>query len=141
LLQISDEFTFITELSYQLSTRYQRSVTSIVVNLQHGACMLFGGTFEPAYTMTVTALPSQLLPISNKRNATLIQKHMEEAIGVNPARGLLRFVPIVEENFATKGTTLAAEVEQLEKRNGTGDDGGSLSSRRSKSRKKMSTKV
>ncbi|KAJ4414196.1 hypothetical protein N0V85_003248 [Neurospora sp. IMI 360204] len=45
---ISDEFTFITELTYHLSTRYQRPVSSIVVTLHHGACMLFGGTFDPA---------------------------------------------------------------------------------------------
>ncbi|KAK0661259.1 Tautomerase/MIF superfamily [Cercophora samala] len=112
---ISDEFTFITELSYHLSTRYQRPVSSIVVTLQHGACMLFGGTFDPAYVMSIYALPSQLLPTTNKRNAALIQKHMEEAIGVVPARGFLRFVPTKEEHLACNGKTMAGEIDELEK--------------------------
>ncbi|KAK4189590.1 Tautomerase/MIF superfamily [Podospora australis] len=112
---ISDEFTFITELSYHLSTRYQRPVSSIVVTLHHGACMFFGGSFDPAYVMSIFALPSQLLPTTNKRNAALIQKHMEEAIGVLPARGFLRFVPTKEEHLACNGKTTAGEIDELEK--------------------------
>lgn len=113
--QISDEYTFITELSYHLSTRYQRPVSSIVVTLQHGACMFFAGSFDAAYVMSVFALPSQLLPTTNKRNAALIQKHMHEATGVAPARGLLRFVPAQEEHLACNGRTMAGEIEELEK--------------------------
>ncbi|KAK3302188.1 Tautomerase/MIF superfamily [Chaetomium strumarium] len=112
---ISDEFTFITELSYQLSTRYQRPVSSIVVTLHHGACMIFGGSFEPAYILSVFALPSQLLPTTNKRNAALIQKHMEETLAVAPARGFLRFVPTQEEHLACNGKTMAGEIDELEK--------------------------
>ncbi|KAK4650196.1 hypothetical protein QC762_705210 [Podospora pseudocomata] len=124
---ISDEFTLITELSYHLSTRYQRPVSSIVVTLQHGACMLFGGTFDPAYVMSIYALPSQLLPTTNKRNAALIQKHMEEAIGVVPARGFLRFVPTKEEHLACNGKTMAGEIEELEKTmNGIGLGGANV---------------
>jgi hypothetical protein len=77
--------------------------------------MFFGGSFEPAYVMSVSALPSQLLPTANKRNAALIQKHMEEALSVSPARGLLRFAPIQEEQFACNGRTVAAEIDQVER--------------------------
>ncbi|KAK4163455.1 Tautomerase/MIF superfamily [Cladorrhinum sp. PSN259] len=112
---ISDEFTFITELSYHLSTRYQRPVTSIVVTLQHGACMFFGGSFEPAYVMSIFALASQLLPTTNKRNTALIQKHMEEAIAVGPSRGVLRFVPAMEEQLACNGKTVSGEIDDLQK--------------------------
>ena len=144
--QISDEFTFITELSYHLSTRYQRPVSSIVVCLQHGACMLFGGTFDPAYVMTISALPSQVMPVTNKRNAALVQKHMEEAIGVSPARGFLRFVATTEENVACNGRTMAGEIEDLEKEKSIGgiattDDATSIVSRRSKARGKLSARV
>ncbi|KAA8628991.1 hypothetical protein SMACR_06447 [Sordaria macrospora] len=112
---ISDEFTFITELSYHLSSRYQRPVSSIVVTLHHGACMLFGGTFDPAYVISVSALPSHLQPTTNKRNAALIQKHLEEAIGVNPSRGLLKFVPVPEDCLASGGITVSGEMEMAEK--------------------------
>jgi hypothetical protein len=89
-------------------------VSSIVVTLQHGACIFFGGSLDPAYVMSVFALPSQLLPTTNKRNAALIQRHMEETLGVSPARGLLRFVPVQEEHLACNGKTMAGEIDELE---------------------------
>ncbi|AEO57764.1 hypothetical protein MYCTH_2018629, partial [Thermothelomyces thermophilus ATCC 42464] len=111
---VRDEFAFITDLACQLSARYQRPVSSVVVTLHHGACLLFGGSFDPAYAMAVRALPSQLQPTTNKRNAALLQRHMEEALGVPPSRGVLRFVPIPEEHLACGGKTVAGEIEELE---------------------------
>lgn len=112
--------------------------------------MLFGGTFDPAYVMSIYALPSQLLPTTNKRNAALIQKHMEEAIGVVPARGFLRFVPTKEEHLACNGKTMAGEIEELEKTmNGIGLGGANVTldeaqgaiSRGLKARGKLSARV
>ena len=120
--QVRDEFTLITELAYHLSTRYQRPVSSIVVTLRHGACMFWGGSFDPAYVMSVAALPSQLQPTTNRRNAALIQRHMEETLGVRPARGVLRFVPVAEECWVLGGRTVAGEVAELERGVG-GSDG------------------
>ncbi|KAK0646498.1 Tautomerase/MIF superfamily [Cercophora newfieldiana] len=144
---ISDEFTFITELSCHLSTRYQRPMSSIVVSLHHGACMFFAGSFDAAYVMTISALPSQLLPTTNKRNAALIQKHMEEAIGVLPKRGLLRFVPTQEENMANNGKTMAGEIDELERSGCITPTPEAVSSmedgpnnRKSKARRKLSVK-
>ena len=114
-MQIQDEYQFITDLSYQLSTRYQRSENSIVVTVAHSTCLLFGGNFDPAYTLTITALPSQMQPVTNKRNATLIAKAMEDALGVPPERGLIKFQAIAEENLATAGKTVLGEIEDLEK--------------------------
>ncbi|KAI1861353.1 uncharacterized protein JN550_010883 [Neoarthrinium moseri] len=121
---IQDEFTFITDLSYHLSNRYQRSVSSIVINLQHGCCMMFGGSFDPAYTLTIFALPSLVQPITNKRNAALIQAHMMETLGVVPSRGYLRFVSTPEEDVAICGKTVAGEMEDLERetRDETGNE-------------------
>lgn len=93
--------------------------------------------------MTVTALPCQLLATTNKRNAALIQKHMEEAIGVSPARGFLRFVPASPENIAVGGRTLAAEMDDLDRGPGlAADDAIShVSRRKSKSTKKLSVSI
>jgi hypothetical protein len=65
--------------------------------------------------MSITALQCQLQPVTNKRNAVLLQKAMEDAMGVVPERGLIRFLPIAEENLATNGKTIAGEIEDLEK--------------------------
>jgi hypothetical protein len=77
--------------------------------------MLFGGNFDPAYTLTITALGSQLQPVTNKRNASLLAKAMEEGLGVAPNRGVIRFLAMPEENLATDGKTIAGEIEELEK--------------------------
>lgn len=111
---IGDEFMFITELSYKLAERYQRPVSSVVVNVQHSGCMLFSGTFEPAYILHLYALPSQLQPATNRRNVFLLSEHLEEALGVTPPRGLIRFVPLLEENVAFNGKTLAQSVDEME---------------------------
>ncbi|OTB00102.1 hypothetical protein M426DRAFT_324513 [Hypoxylon sp. CI-4A] len=109
---IKDEFSFITDLSYNLSNRYQRPVSSIVVNLAHGCCMMFGGSFDPAYTLTIHALPSLVQPTTNKRNAALVQRHIQEALGVVASRGYVRFVATPEDNVAVGGKTIAAEINE-----------------------------
>ncbi|KAH7361023.1 Tautomerase/MIF superfamily [Rhexocercosporidium sp. MPI-PUGE-AT-0058] len=112
---VHDEYTVITDLSYYLSQRYQRPENSIVVTLAHSLCLLFGGNFDPAYTLTITALPSQLQPVTNKRNAALIATHMQESLQVAPRRGVINFIAIAEENLANDGTTVSGEIEDLEK--------------------------
>ncbi|KAI8628586.1 Tautomerase/MIF [Xylariaceae sp. FL1651] len=112
---IKDEFSFITDLAYHLSNRYQRPMSSINITLHHGICMLFGGSFEPACALTLYALPSLVQPATNKRNATIIQRHLQEALGIVPTRGYVRFEATPEENIAIGGKTLAAEVEELSK--------------------------
>ncbi|KAI5917962.1 Tautomerase/MIF [Camillea tinctor] len=109
---IKDEFSFITDLSYHLSNRYQRPISSIAITLGHGSCMMFAGSFEPAYTLTIYALPSLVQPTTNKRNAALIQRHLQESLRVMPSRGYIHFVATPEENVAVGGKTIAAEIDE-----------------------------
>lgn len=119
--QISDEFIFITELSAKIAERFQRPLSSIAVQLQHSACIFFAGTFEPAYILTLSALGPYLHPSTNQRNADWLSEHLEEALGVPPPRGLIRFVPMLAENVALSGRTLAQSME--EEANGNGPMG------------------
>ncbi|KAI0118617.1 Tautomerase/MIF [Nemania sp. FL0031] len=114
---INDEFAFITDLAYHLSNRYQRPMSSVVITLHHGICMLFGSTFEPAYILTIHALPSLFQPATNRRNAALIQQHLHETLGVVSTRGYVRFEATPEENVAIGGKTVAAEIESLSRDN------------------------
>ncbi|KAH8685471.1 Tautomerase/MIF superfamily [Tricladium varicosporioides] len=109
-ITIRDEYAFCTKFSQILSTRYQRPETSIMVTVVQPACLFFGGSFDPAYIMTLTAIPTQLQPATNRRNAYLLGKSLEEVLGITPNRGLFRFVPLGAENTALGGTTLAADV-------------------------------
>ena len=86
--------------------------------------MLFGGNFDPAYTLTITAVNSQLQPVTNKRNASLLAKAMEEGLGVAPNRGVIKFLALSEDNLATSGKTITGEIEELEKE--TAEANGSL---------------
>lgn len=85
--------------------------------------MLFAGSFDPAYLMTIAALPSQLQPATNRRNAALIQKAMEDILKVPASRGFLRFVPTPEENVAFNGRTTAGEIDDLERSASAGAGG------------------
>ncbi|KAK2590237.1 hypothetical protein QQS21_012083 [Conoideocrella luteorostrata] len=107
---ITNEYLFMNELSYHLSLRYGRPLSSIVVSLQHGMCLLFGGFFDPAYILTVTGLPDQVTPGINKRNVAILQSHLHQAIRVPPSRGLVRFVPIAEGCLNYGGEKLASAM-------------------------------
>lgn len=142
LVQIKDEYTLVTDLSHHLSTRYQRPETSIMITVNHSACLLLGGSFEPTYVLTINALPVQVQPTTNKRNAALIQTFMAESIGVPSDRGIIKFVPIPEDSLATNGMTILGEIERLERQHAE-ENGGSIVKRATtkSSRKSAMTKA
>jgi hypothetical protein len=86
-----------------------------MISINHSACILLGGSFEPTYVLTINALSAQLQPTINKRNAAMIQTFMTESIGVAADRGVIRFIPISEDNLATNGMTIAGDIEQYER--------------------------
>ena len=71
-----------------------------------------GNSFEPAYLLTITAIPTHIQPTINKRNASLLQVFFNENLGVPSHRGIVKFVPIAEENLANGGITVADKGEK-----------------------------
>ncbi|SMQ48239.1 unnamed protein product [Zymoseptoria tritici ST99CH_3D7] len=112
---VKDEFTLVTDLSFHLAARYARPNSSIMVQVQHSACLSFGGTFDPCYILTLQAVPSSMGPTTNKRNAALIQAFMADTMKVPAERGIIKFQPIAEENLAQGGTTIMGDIERQEK--------------------------
>ena len=104
-----------TDFSDHLSQRFQRPTSSIGINLDHSACLIFAGSFDPAYILTVTALPSQVQSTTNKRNVALIQAFIAKALNVPATRGVVRFIGVAEENLGTRGVTVLGEIENLSK--------------------------
>ncbi|KAG5918808.1 hypothetical protein E4U42_006736 [Claviceps africana] len=94
---ITNEYLFMNELSYHLALRYGRPLSSIVVSLQHGICLLYGGSFDPAYILTITGRQDQVM---DKRNVAVFQEHLQQAIRVAPARGLVQFVLTAEDSVS-----------------------------------------
>jgi Macrophage migration inhibitory factor (MIF) len=109
------EQTFLSDVSFQLSEIYQRPESCIVVSLSTPQAMIFGGSWEPAYYMTITALASEIAPTKNKRTTALVQGFMHESLDIAPRRGIVRFEPVPEENLATNGMTALQEIEEMER--------------------------
>lgn len=114
-----------TDLSYHLAQRYTRPDSSIMVKVDHSACLALGGTFDPCYILSISTVSSQMGPTMNKRNAALIQSFMADILSVPPERGIVKFQPIPEENFAINGTTMLGEIERQEKQQ-SGENGSAV---------------
>jgi hypothetical protein len=115
--------------------------SSIIVTLTHSACLLFGGSFDPAYTIAISALQSHLQPVTNKRNTLLLQQHIQDTLGPGPDRGLVIFTHIAEENMGTDGKTVAGQIDDMVKE--TAEDTSNLRrslSRGTKAKRRQSTK-
>lgn len=99
-------------MSAFLAARYNRPESSIMLTANHSTCMLFGGSFEPTYLLTISAISEQIKPTMNRRNTALIQRFLAEELMVPSERGIIKFQAIPEENLANCGITLAAEIDQ-----------------------------
>ncbi|KAM0454024.1 hypothetical protein ACHAO4_004772 [Trichoderma viride] len=108
--EVEDEQHFLITFTHQLAARYNRYPSSTVVSLLHSQCLFFGGSSHPAYILTITALPSEVQPATNKRNTAVLQKHMEAILRVPPSRGMVRFVPTTEECLAWGSKTVAGRI-------------------------------
>jgi len=114
-IQVDDEYTFMTDFSDHLAQRFQRPTTSTVISLDHSACLIFAGSFAPAYILTITALPSQVQSTTNKRNVALVQGFIAKALNIPATRGVIRFIAVTEDNLGTRGVTVLGEIENMSK--------------------------
>jgi hypothetical protein len=104
----------VAQLSGHLAQIYQRPQNCMVLNLDHGCNLMIGTAVEPAYLMTVSALPFVIAPITNIRNTVLIQTAVHDILHIPPNRGVIKYIPITDHNLATNGFTAKAEIERLE---------------------------
>jgi hypothetical protein len=85
-----------------------------MITIAHSACLMYGGTFEPAYMLTLSAVESHCQPATNKRNTALTQSFLSDVLGVTPDRGVVRFHPIRDDCLGTNARTVAGEIDKLE---------------------------
>ncbi|KAL7962726.1 Tautomerase/MIF superfamily [Trichoderma compactum] len=120
-VKVESEHHFLTAFSHHLAARYNRYPSSTVISVHHGQCLLFGGSLDPAYTLTITALASEVQPATNKRNAAVLQKHLEAVLRIPPARGMVRFIPVAEECLAWGSKTVAGRLSEAVAGDGDGE--------------------
>jgi hypothetical protein len=102
-----------------------------MITVTHSACLMMGGSFDPAYILSITAIPSEVQPVTNKRNAYLMQHFVADTLHVPSSRGIVRFHEIPEERLATNGSTVAGELERLDMNSGVNRTVTNKSSRKS----------
>ncbi|OJJ34794.1 hypothetical protein ASPWEDRAFT_477100 [Aspergillus wentii DTO 134E9] len=134
-----DESKLVADISFRLAQIYQRPESSMMVTLQQDACLNLGTSPLPAYLMKVFALPCLIAPVTNLRNTILIQTALQEHIHIAPNRGVVLYIPVPEENFATNGVTLMGEIARLERRSQNEEPGILKTISRSMSRRLKSS--
>ncbi|PYI07164.1 hypothetical protein BO78DRAFT_469442 [Aspergillus sclerotiicarbonarius CBS 121057] len=107
--------SLVSNISSHMARIFQKSETLMMTTIQEEACIHFGRSSLPAYLMKVFALPYLIAPITNLRSTILIQAALQEIIHVAPSRGVILYIPISEENFATNGVTMMGELARLER--------------------------
>jgi hypothetical protein len=111
----ADASNLLSDFSHSLAQIYQRPETSILVTVDQTSNLLFGATHGPAYLLKVSALSFLIAPLTNLRNASLIQSTIHEIFGIPPDKGVVIFNPVGENNLATNGKTAKEEIDRLER--------------------------
>ncbi|KAL4809306.1 Tautomerase/MIF superfamily [Aspergillus unguis] len=112
---VKDEDSVISKVTSRMAQIYQRSESLMVVTIQEVRSLRYGTSTEPAYTMKIFALPFLIAPITNLRSTILIQAALQDILHISPARGIILYVPVSEENMATNSTTMMGEIARLER--------------------------
>ncbi|KAL1985825.1 hypothetical protein VTN96DRAFT_7317 [Rasamsonia emersonii] len=115
LVKPHQRMELLSVLSARLAEIFQRPENSILVTLEPDAGIRFGGVPDPAYLITVSALASMFAPLTNVHTTAMLQSEMRDVLAIPDNRGVVRYVPIKEENLATGGTTMKAAIEELER--------------------------
>jgi len=103
------------------------------------AHIMLAGSTESAYLLTITALPSEIVPIKNQRTITIVQDYLSEALLIPSSRGVVKFYAVREEDFATNSMTVQQEIEKTEQKDAEERRGLGLRSRQSNRTSRKST--
>ncbi|OJD21322.1 hypothetical protein ACJ73_07338 [Blastomyces percursus] len=112
---LENDFQNLSELSFNLALIFQRPEASILLYVEHNCCLMLASSYEPAYLVTVSALPCSIAPITNLRHTVLIQAAIFDIFDIPSNRGVIKFESMAEENLATNGSTIRDEIDQLER--------------------------
>lgn len=128
--------SFLNDLLLMLSETYHKPQNNIMISAIPNAQVIAGGSTDPAYLITITALSSEIATVKNIRATMKLQDFFNDTLNVPPSRGIMKFHQIREADLGTDGTTLKGEIERLEAKEKTL---GSLRSRQGNKASKKST--
>ena len=94
-----------------------------MVTIQQNVCIRFGALKDPAYLLKVYTLPCLIASITNIRRTALIQSALRDLLQIEPYRGVVLYLPVPEENFATNGVTYMGDIARHERHSDDDDPG------------------
>ena len=112
--QLEREQAFLNDFLMNISETYHKPPNNIMITTTTDAHIMIGGSTEPAYLLTMTALFSEVASVKNMRATMMIQDFLSDSLKVPPNRGVIKFSPIREEDLGTNGSTVRGEIDKLE---------------------------
>ncbi|KAJ5551900.1 Tautomerase [Penicillium sp. DV-2018c] len=106
----------LSELVHRLAQLYDRPEAHMLVTIDQNADLVFGTPVSTeAYLLKISAHSSMVTPLVNARITNNMQCTLEQLLGITPDKGIVIFIPVIEENLGRNGTTAWAEINRLEK--------------------------
>ncbi|KAF8191487.1 Tautomerase/MIF superfamily, partial [Mycena galopus ATCC 62051] len=78
----------------------------ITVSITHNKTLTFGGTFEPAFALTIVSLDN-VNPEANEKYSAILSEFFKEKLGIPNDRGYINFCDPGRAFLGYKGTTFA----------------------------------
>ncbi|KAB8238421.1 hypothetical protein ETB97_010137 [Aspergillus alliaceus] len=132
---VLDDEPLASMIASRLAQAYQKPEGSMMVTVQQNACIHFGISKDPAYVLKVYAVPCLIATIINLRCTIMIQSALRDLLQIESNRGVVLYLPVPEENFATDGVTYASQTTRYDQRSENDDSGILRSISRSLSRR------
>ncbi|KAL1733024.1 Tautomerase/MIF superfamily [Schizophyllum commune] len=102
---IADIKALTLELSKAASQILAKPETAIGVRIRVDEALAFGGTFEPAFWLSIVNLG--ITRETNEAHIKALSEFLTQKLGLPNDRGLIAFIDPGRENLGFKGTTIA----------------------------------
>ncbi|KAL1761620.1 Tautomerase/MIF superfamily [Schizophyllum commune] len=104
-VQIADIRALTLELSKAASQILAKPETAIGVHIRVDEALAFGGTFEPAFWLSIVNLG--ITRETNEAHSKALSEFLAQKLGLPNDRGLIAFIDPGRENLGFKGATIA----------------------------------
>lgn len=128
--QVSEQ-GFLSGFLQSVCESYQRPANTVMITINTDIQIMMGGSTEPAYLLDITALSTEIAPTKNMRSTSLIQNFLAQSLDIPKERGVIKFLPVSDQDLATNGMTITQEIEKQEQESGEDKRVLSLRSRQS----------
>ncbi|KIY45470.1 Tautomerase/MIF [Fistulina hepatica ATCC 64428] len=103
-VKVDDTKAFIQDFSQKAAAILGKPVSYISASITHNESVSFGGTFEPAFRMTVISL-GNVNPAANIKYSKQFFQYFKDKLGISNDRGYITYIDPGNANLGYKSTT------------------------------------